>query len=667
MYSFNKKIFWLKKTKRKLADFFVWTKKRLLPNKNQSQNDWDWKLVSSLSRSKVPNLRQVKYVKKFLTSRELWIIRVLILVVILNLAYLGFNFYQNNLEVVPKQEGTYVEGLIGNPQYINPLYSSINDVDGDIASLVFSSLFKLDRDKGLQKDLVKDYEINQAKDRYSLSLKKGVKWHSGEDLSADDIIFTFKAIKNPQFNSPLRSKFNGVEISKTGSHKIEFLLSEPDPYFLADLRFGIIPKFLWSEIIPNSARLAELNLKPIGSGPYKFKSLIKDKYGNILDYKLTLNKKYYGDEPYIEELEFKFFVNPEEAVSALNTNKVDGLGYLPQQNLDNLVAPESLNIRKMSLPQVNSLFFHPENNPTLENLGVRRALNLAINKERLVSRVLGPAGKREASPLPGFSFYHNAEVDDYAFNLTEAEKKLEEQNWILTEITAEEVEEIKKIQESMSTTSPSSEEQEEEEENEELTTSQKNKLALGAGKWRINKDSEEEEEKKYLIVELTYPEREIYKEMAEMIKDYWEEIGVKTILRPVAVENLQKRVLADRNFQALLYAQVFEIYPDLYSFWHSGEAESGLNIGGYKNETVDKLLAEARKLNPYSREKKEKYLEAQKIIVSEVPAIFLYTPYYSYIQSKQIKGFETERIYSSSDRFLRVSDWYLKTGKKIRW
>ena len=666
MHSFNKKIFWLKKSKRKLADFFVWVKKRFFKNSKQAQNDWEWKLVSSLSRSKVPNLRQIKYVKKFLTSRELWIIRVLVLVIILNLVYLGFNFYQNNLEVVPKQEGTYVEGLIGNPQYINPLYASINDVDGDIAGLVFSGLFKLDSDKGIRKDLVEDYQVNQAKDRYSLSLKKGVKWHSGEDLTADDVIFTFKAIKDPEYNSPLRSKFSGVEISKTGSHKIEFLLPGPDPYFLADLRFGIIPKFLWSEIIPNSARLAELNLKPIGSGPYKFKSLIKDKYGNILDYKLALNKKYYDKEPYIEDLEFKFFVNAEEAVNALNTNKVDGLGYLPRHNLSDLVAQESLNIRKMELPQVNSLFFHAENNPALENLGIRRALNLAINKERLISKVLGPTGKREASPLPEFSFYHNNEVDEYAFNLTEAEKKLEEQDWTLTDITEEEVAEIRKIQESSATTSTSSEEQEEgeDEAGKTLSISQKNKLALGAGKWRAKEDSEE---KKYLIVELTYPDRETYAQMAEMIQGYWEEIGIKTILRPVAVENLEERVLVDRNFQALLYAQVFDIYPDLYSFWHSGEAESGLNIGAYKNETVDKLLQEARKLEPYSRKKKEKYLEAQKIITSEVPAIFIYTPYYNYIQSKQIKGFQAGRIYSSSDRFLGISDWYLKTGKKIKW
>ncbi len=670
MNFFNKTTFWLKKIKRKITDFFVWIKKKILKTPKQTQTDWDLKLVSSLSRSKIPGLKQLKYIKKFLSSKELWLIRFLVLIIFLNLVFLGFNFYQKKLEVVPKQEGTYIEGLVGNPQYINPLYASINDVDKDISNLVYSSLFNLSKDKGLKKDLVEKYEVNKKKTKYTLTLKKGVKWHNGKNLSVDDVIFTFKAIKNSKYNSPLKKKFAGVEVSKVDNHKIEFLLSESNPFFLQKLRFGIIPRFLWSEITPGSARLAELNLKPVGSGPYKFKSLIKDKYGNILDYKLEVNKEYYKKEPYIENLEFKFFASTEEAINALNTNEVDGLAHIPREFFSQLVARDSLNIRKLQLPRINSLFFNEKNNSILKDTEIRRALTLAINKERIISKVLGPAGFRNHSPLPEFSFYNISGLNKHSFNITKAEEILKEKKWLRSEITKEEISKIKEKEEKQKEEEEKKEEEEENTEKESLSVQEKTKLTLGAGKWRVKKSEKEDsdkEDEQYFIVELAYPQQVPYEEIAGLIKEYWEEVGVKTVLRPVKVENLNSRVIEKRNFQTLLYAQVFEIYPDLYSFWHSSQAEKGLNISGYKNEKVDKLLEEARNLKPFSEEKMAKYKEVQKIINREIPAIFIYSTYYNYIQSKKIKGFEGKKIYSPSDRFVGISDWYIKTGKKIKW
>ena len=143
MNSFNKKIFWFKKVKIKLADFIDYLKNKFSKKEKNNHFDWDRKLVGSLSKSKIPSFKQIKHVKNFLTPRELLIVKVLIFIVVLNIGFLFYNFYQNNLEMVPKQEGTYVEGLCGRPQYINPLYSSINDVDGDMGSLIFSSLFRI--------------------------------------------------------------------------------------------------------------------------------------------------------------------------------------------------------------------------------------------------------------------------------------------------------------------------------------------------------------------------------------------------------------------------------------------------------------------------------------------------------------------------------------------
>jgi len=659
--SFNKKIFWFKKVKIKLADFIGYLKSKFSKKEKNSHLDWDRKLVGSLSKSKIPSLKQIKHVKNFLTPRELLIVKVLVFIIILNIGFLFYNFYQNNLELMPKQEGTYVEGLIGNPQYVNPLYSSINDVDGDIGSLVFSSLFKINKDGILEKDLVEDYQINDDKNEFTLILKDNVKWHSGEDLNVDDIVFTFSAIQDERYNSPLRNKFLNVQIQKEDENKVKFYLANKNADFLSELRFGIIPKFLWSQVIPSSAKLAELNLKPIGSGPYKFKSLIKDKFGNVLDYKLEINKDYYKKEPYIEKLEFKFFVSPEEAIESLNTDKIDGLSYLPEAYLSDLVAKDSLNIERLKLPKINSIFLNKDKNIALKDLDLRKALALSINKERIVSEVFGPGAETVKTPLPTFSYFYTNEIEDYSFNLKKSEEILEEKKWTRKEITEDEINEIKKIQESFN---KDENEDEENKDEDTLSDEQKEMLFLGSGKWRYNGENEGSN---YLIIELTYPETGDYEKVSQLVRGYWEEIGIKTVLRPIGVEEFYSQVILGRNFQALIYAQAFGPVPDLYSFWHSSQIEEGLNISGYNNEKVDQLLKEAQDLDSYSEEKKKNYTEIEKIINQEVPVIFMYSSYYNYIQSKEIKGFNQEGIYKPSDRFSDISNWYVKVGKKIKW
>ncbi|MEK7097263.1 MAG: hypothetical protein AAB906_00235, partial [Patescibacteria group bacterium] len=156
-------------------------------------------------------------------------------------------------------------------------------------------------------------------------------------------------------------------------------------------------------------------------------------------------------------------------------------------------------------------------------------------------------------------------------------------------------------------------------------------------------------------------------QVVESIKKYWEELGVKTVLEIIPGEQIQSDTIRPRNFEALFYGQVVGLDPDSYAFWHSSQAESnGVNISDYANKEVDQLLEDAR-LTSDIRQRKEKYGRFQEIIAEEVPAIFMYSPVYVYIQSKKIKGFDVKIIQSPSGRFSNIKDWYLKTGKKLVW
>jgi len=104
--------------------------------------------------------------------------------------------------------------------------------------------------------------------------------------------------------------------------------------------------------------------------------------------------------------------------------------------------------------------------------------------------------------------------------------------------------------------------------------------------------------------------------------------------------------------------------PDPYPFWHSSQT-NGANITSYNNNSVDKLLESARRDNNFEK-RKAAYIEFQKKLTADLPAIFLYAPKYTYVQIKKIKGFQTNTIVSAEERFSNANQWYLKEDKKMR-
>jgi len=102
-------------------------------------------------------------------------------------------------------------------------------------------------------------------------------------------------------------------------------------------------------------------------------------------------------------------------------------------------------------------------------------------------------------------------------------------------------------------------------------------------------------------------------------------------------------------------------------FWHSSQnKENGFNFAGYSNTKVDKLLEEFRSIND-KEERIKKYKEFQEEINQDVPVMFLYSPTYTYLQSKKVKGFNGSTIIEPSDRFSEVTNWYRKTKKTFVW
>lgn len=591
--------------------------KKILNN----QLDLDKKLIYSLAPRKIPNSKQLKHLNKFLSKKELNILKILFLVLLASLSYLIFSYFNNNLETLPKEGGVYTEGVVGYPKNINPLYASENSVDKDLSFLMYSSILKYNNNGELEGDLVENYEISDDGKIYSFKIKNNVLWHDNTVLSTDDIVFTFNLIKNPEYRSYLRQAFLDIEIEKIDELSFKFILPEAYAPFLSLLTFGILPQDLWEGYNSDSIILSDLNLKPIGSGPFKFKTLYKNKNGEIKEYQLEVNDNYYGKKPYLNGINFEFFIEKQEAISALNNRQILGISYLPFQAKENLLAQKSLLIHDLIQPQTVALFFNVDNNDFLNDKENRVWLEKSINKEEIVSEVFNNSSRVSKSIYLEESLVFNSEIE---YNSYSKESAKDYFSSLLSDL----------------------ENKEDDEDNEDNTII----------------DNIDEENK--INLELTIVDNEVNGQIANEIKKYWEEVGVNLNIKTVSGEQAAN-LITNRSFEILLYGQEIGGDPDIFSFWHSSQRDNnGLNIAGYNNAQVDKLLTEAR-VEVIEKERLDKYKEIQEILNVEVPAIFLYSPSYIYTQNRDLKGFSGNILINPENRFNSVSDWYLKTKIKL--
>ena len=160
---------------------------------------------------KFPTFSQLKQFLKILKKREKVTFSIFLFLFLGSAIFLSLNFYFQNTEHRPAPGGIYTEGLIGQPRFINPVYATANDVDRDLAELIFSGLMKYDSDGQIVPDLAKEYpEIKEGGKVYEFNLREDVSWHDGEPFSADDVVFTATIIQDPDYKSPLRASLLGV-------------------------------------------------------------------------------------------------------------------------------------------------------------------------------------------------------------------------------------------------------------------------------------------------------------------------------------------------------------------------------------------------------------------------------------------------------------------------
>ncbi|PIR02733.1 MAG: hypothetical protein CO144_01200 [Candidatus Nealsonbacteria bacterium CG_4_9_14_3_um_filter_35_11] len=653
---------------------------------------------------KMPSKLQWAQFFKILNKKERFFFFLCLILFLGSGIFLASNFYFEHTFVVPKEGGIIREGILGQPQFINPLLSWSSDIDRDLVELVFSGLMTYNKEGEIIPDLIDGYEFKDNGKTFEFSLKPGVKWQDGESLTCDDVIFTVNLVQDSKYLSPLRPNWQGIEIEKISEERARFKLIQPYSGFLENLtRLKILPKHIWENIpSQNLALIPELNLfSPVGSGAFSVEEVKQRKDKFIESVTLKRNENYFGKKPELKKIIFLFFEKKDGLISALKNKKIQAVS--PETLGDYFSCNfENSNFYSFEIPNYFVVFFNI-NKKLFSEKEVRQALARAINKEEIIEQVLNGQAKIVNSPiLPDF-YGLKEPKETFPFNPEQAKEILEKEDFLLKDgqriKTIEKLPEfqfkkdlkfgdqgleVKKLQECLA--------REEVYPDGEITGyfGSKTKEAvisfqekyksdvlepygLTQGTGKVLKSTREKlnevcwpapVEEVPLSFSLTTVNNPNLIKAAQILKKQWEKIGVPVEIKVLEVQEL-KKIIRERDFESLLFGETLGGILDPLPFWHSAyKVDPGLNLASYENKKVDELLEKARIFINFKDPEREKILEEfQEILIADSPVIFLYRPNYLYLVSSEIKGIETGKIMDPSGRFLDIEGWYVKTKR----
>lgn len=516
---------------------------------------------------------------------------------------------------VPIKGGTLTEGVVGNPRFINPVLA-FSEADKNLTTLVYSGLVRLSTNGEIVNDLADNVSISPDNLTYTIHLRSDAVFHDGHPVTSDDVEFTINKIENAGLKSPFFGTWSGITINKIDANTISFTLKKPYPYFIDNLTLGILPKHIWSTVSDDEFSFSQFNSLPIGSGPYKLNTVQRNSGGIPDYYDLTPFDKAADGVAFIDHLIFRFYPNQSDLLNAYDGGEISSIsGFSP----DDAAALKNENSRIISspLPRVFGVFFNQSKNKALLAKEVRQALDLTAPKEEIIQDVLHGYGTAIYGPIPPGIFNFNSGQS----TTTSMETRLQ------------------------------------------MATS-----ILETAGWKKNPQSGIFEKKtKDAIIPLSFsistsdaPE---LKAVAEKLSASWGKLGAKVDVQVFDSGDLNQNVIRPRKFEALLFGEVVGRDVDVYPFWHSSERnDPGLNIAGYANSKVDKLLDDARSTtDPENRE--NDYKAFDKEIRNDLPAIFLYTPSFLYLVPNTVKDINLGKLNTPQDRFLGAREWYIETNK----
>ncbi len=579
--------------------------RRLFRRRKRQVEDLGLQTEEHLERHFFRRFTRLRDVKRFVVS---WLMLFTLLIVggAIQLRALS-SYYQ---QTIPIPGGSMSEGVIGAFTNANPLYAN-GPVDSAVARLVFSSLFVYDANNLLVGDLVENWTVDERGTHYTFYLKPNIKWHDGKPLTAEDVVFTYQTIQNPDAKSPLFGSWQGIKVATPDDRTVTFTLPNVLTSFPYALTNGIVPKHILSDMPPNQLRSASFNsASPVGSGPFKWDRIeVTGDLPEIRQERIGLipNDGYYGEQPKLQHMIIHTFRDEKQLVESFNRGELQAMAGLTK-------VPDTLKSKDMqhhNVPLTGEVFvFFKMSQPELSDVRVRQAMTMAVNVPVIVSGISLPTIAARGPLLPDMIGYDKT-ITQLSFDQTQANALLDQAGWLRGE------------------------------------------------------NGMRAKDNKPLVLRLYGQQNSEYEYVSTELAKSWQAIGVDVQAQLLPDPELQG-VVSRHDYDMLLYGISLGTDPDVFAYWHSTQADprspNRLNFSEYKSSVVDKALEAGRTRSDATIRavKYKPFLEAWR---NDAPALALYQPRFLYVTRGTLFNFEPKVMNSATDRYNNVVNWMIRQAK----
>ncbi len=514
-------------------------------------------------------------------------------------------------EESPDRGGLYIEAEIGAPRAINPLFSHFNDVDKDLVELIFSGLTRLAKNGQVQPALSDRWSVSSDGLDYTFHINEKAKWQDGQGVISEDVLYTIGVIQSKGFpGSPeLAAFWKDIQVEKVDNETVRFKLPRPFSPFLSYTSLGLLPSHLLKDKSVEALAQDKYNAFPVGAGRFVLDTAKPDYVT------LKANPSSIDQRPNLDQVKILFFSSEDAAVAAVKSNKADGIMLSPDaasESVNVLSREEDLLEHKAIRTNYTALFLNSKSQ-FFQDVRVRKAMMLAIDRESLVNNVLKGYGRLSDSPIVPNTWAN----DDVG--------------------------------------------------NERIVRPDHNKASalLEEAGWKMGVNGVRSRDGTVFQFSLLTNDNPVRAALAADISKQLQPLGIRAIPSADAAPSLLRNAVIPRRFDALLYGLDMGYDPDNFAVWHSSQdKEDGLNISSFSEPQIDTLLDQARATSDQQK-RKDLYKKFQELFIDKAPSIVLYYPTYTFWVNSKIRGVETGVLFELSSRFSNIEDWYIKT-KRIR-
>jgi len=328
----------------------------------------------------------------------------------------------------------------GSPAGFDPgQYTTGTDFDAS-AETIFNRLSQFERGgTAVIPGLATSWDVSPDGLTYVFHLRDGVKFHTTDyfkptrDFNADDVLFTFNRMldKNMPFRKAYPTEFpyftdmgmdaNIAKVEKVDDHTVKFTLNGVDAAFIQDMAmsFASIQSAEYAAQLLKEGKPEDINQKPIGTGPFIF-----SKYQKDAQIRYKGNKDYWKPEDVkIDNLIFAITTDASVRMQKLKKNECQVADYPRPADIKPLSEDKALNMPHQAGFNLGYISYNVTHKP-LDNVNVRRALDMAVNKQQIIDAVYQGAGQLAVNAMPPTQWSYDTTIKDAGYNPEKAKELL---------------------------------------------------------------------------------------------------------------------------------------------------------------------------------------------------------------------------------------------------